>query len=266
MEKIILKLGGSIITKKDGEIPAVNEKNLANIAKQIGKFYRNNPNVRLIIVHGAGSFGHQIANKTGIHNGIKTKKQLIDFAETQRLQNQLNLFVTEKLIKNQIPAMPIQASASAIMSKKALVHMATETIEKIISIGIVPVLYGVPAYDEVQKCSVLSGDEIAPYLAKKLKFNKIIHATNTDGVFTADPFKNKNAMLIKKINNKNYNNIIKGISASKSLDVTGGMLKKITELRKISRFGIKSQIINGVKKENIFKALSGDNAIGTTFE
>ncbi|MFH1049274.1 MAG: hypothetical protein V1732_06470 [Patescibacteria group bacterium] len=114
MNKIILKLGGSVITMKDEKIPSVNEENLINAAKQIGKFYRNNSGAQLVIVHGAGSYGHQIALKTNIHNGIKTKKRLLDFAQTQRLQNQLNLIVTEKLIENKIPAMPIQASASSI--------------------------------------------------------------------------------------------------------------------------------------------------------
>ncbi len=71
--------------------------------------------------------------------------------------------------------------------------MCTTTLEKLVEIGMVPVLYGVPAYDEKQKCSILSGDEIAPYLAVKLNAERIIHAGNVDGVFTSDPNKNPDA-------------------------------------------------------------------------
>ena len=266
MERIILKIGGSVITEKEKERPAVNKDNLQKIAKQIGAFYLKNKKTPFIIIHGAGSYGHQIVHKTDIHNGIKTEAQLIDFAQTQRLQNELNLIVTEILIENQIPAMPVQASAMAVMKNKKLIHMDADVIEGLVNIGMVPVLYGVPAFDETQKCSILSGDEIAPYLAKKLKFNKIIHATNVNGIFTSNPFEDEKAKLIKRINKSNYEKIKKGISGSNTIDVTGGMLKKITELMKIADCGIKSQIISALIEDNITKVLEGNETIGTIVE
>ncbi|RLG13835.1 MAG: amino acid kinase [Candidatus Nanohalarchaeota archaeon] len=266
MERIILKIGGSVITKKEEEVPAVNMENLQKIAKQIGEFYNLNKTAKLIIIHGAGSYGHQIVHKTDIHNGVKTKSQLIDFAQTQRLQNELDLIATEVLIENGIPAMPVQASAMAVMKNKKLSRMDADAIEGLMNTGIVPVLYGVPAFDEVIKCSILSGDEIAPYLAKKLKFDKIIHATNVNGIFTSNPFEDEKAKLIKKINKTNFGKIKKGITGSNTVDVTGGMLRKVTELMEIADCGIKSQIISALVEGNVKKALDGDESIGTIVE
>ena len=266
MERIILKIGGSVITKKEKEIPEVNKENLQKIAKQIGDFYSSNKTAKLIIIHGAGSYGHQIVHKTEIHNGIKTEKQLIDFAQTQRLQNELNLIITKILIENKIPAIPVQASAMAVMNNKKLIQMNIDAIDGLVNIGMIPVLYGVPAFDKTQKCSILSGDEIAPYLAEKLKFNKIIHATNTDGIFTSNPFEDEKAKLIKRINKSNFGKIKKGITGSNTVDVTGGMLKKITELMKIADCGIKSQIISALIEGNVKMALEGDETIGTIVE
>ena len=53
-ERILLKFGGSLVTKKNSDIPKINIANL----KQIGKIL-NNKKYDLIVVHGAGSFGRK---------------------------------------------------------------------------------------------------------------------------------------------------------------------------------------------------------------
>jgi isopentenyl phosphate kinase len=141
------------------------------------------------------------------------------------------------------------------MKSGKLAYMDTSTIEGLVNIGMVPVLYGVPAYDETQKCSILSGDEIAPYLAVKLNAKKIIHGTNVDGVFTSDPNKNRDARLIPEINSKNISKVKEWLTGSTATDVTGGMFKKVSELLEI---GIESQIVNALTHGNIAKALSGE--------
>ena len=258
MDITILKIGGSVITDKFSETPKINPENLKNISKEIASAW--NRKEGLIIIHGAGSYGHVIVKRTGIDKGIKTDGQLRDFAETQRLQNELDGLVTKYLIDAGIPAFPLQASASAVMSSGKLVDMCTSTIESLVKIGMVPVLYGVPAYDRNQKCSILSGDEIAPYLAVKFNARKIIHAGNVDGVFTSDPNKNPDAKLIREINSANIDQVRIGLTGSTATDVTGGMSRKVSELLGI---GIESQIVNALVPGNIAKALEGEEVVGT---
>lgn len=260
MELFILKIGGSIITYKDKVKPEVNFKNLKTIANQLVDIKK-----KFILVHGAGSFGHQIVKKTGINKGVKTKKDMVNFAETQRLQNKLNCIITEELIKKGLPAFPFQASSHAIMKSGKLISMDLSAIKGLIKLGIIPVLYGVPAYDTEKGCSILSGDQIAPYLAKNLKIKRIIMAGDTDGVFTADPKKDKNAKQIKTINRKNFKEIKKKLEGSSSVDVTGGMAGKVMELISGAKNGTPSQIIDGTKKNNIKKAFKDKN-VGTMIE
>jgi len=180
---IILKIGGSVITDKFSPRPKVNYKNLKRIAKEIASAY-DKEKMSLIIIHGAGSYGHNIVKKTGIDKGIKSYEQLKAFAETQRLQNELNLIVTKCLIEEGLPAIPCQASSFVVMNLGKIEEMSLSAIRGLIEMKMIPVLYGVPAFDKTKRCSILSGDQIAPYLAKKLNAKKIIHATNVDGVFT----------------------------------------------------------------------------------
>lgn len=254
---IVLKIGGSVITDKQSEEPKVNRGNLDRIAREISESY-NPEKMQLILIHGAGSYGHQIVKRTGINKGIQTQQQLIDFAETQRLQNELNCIVTNALIKSGLPAIPCQASASAVMDGKKLASMDTNAIKGFLEIGLIPVLYGVPAYDKQQKCSILSGDEIAPYLAKQLKAQRIIHGTDVDGIFTADPKKDRNAKLITLVTEKNFEEIKKSLSGSSAVDVTGGMMKKVSELLDVAKAGIESQIVNALIIGNVKRVLNGE--------
>jgi len=255
---IILKIGGSVITDKFSRTPKVNPENLKRISEEIASVY-DKEKMSLVIIHGAGSYGHVIVNKTGIDKGIKTEERLKDFAETQRLQNELNSIVTKYLIDAGLPAIPCQASFSAVMESGRLINMDKSAIEGLLNIGMIPVLYGVPAYDKAQKCSILSGDQIAPYLAIKLNAKKVIHATNVDGVFTSDPNRNPDAKLIPEINSKNINQVKEWLMGSTATDVTGGMFGKVSELLEI---GIESQLINALADGNIARALKGEK-IGT---
>ena len=58
---IILKIGGSILTNKDSKTSEVDAVSLKRIASEI-KRSLDNSDKELVIVHGAGSFGHPPAN------------------------------------------------------------------------------------------------------------------------------------------------------------------------------------------------------------
>ena len=237
MELVILKIGGSVITHKESSFPKMNYENLEIVANQLKEIKQP-----YVLVHGAGSFGHPIARK--MKGDIKNKEQLLIVAEAQRLQNKLNCFVVDVLIKKGIPAMPCQPSSHVVLRNKRIVKMETKAIEGMLKLGLIPVCYGVPAYDEFQGIAVLSGDQITPYLAEKLGAERIIEASDVNGIYTNDPKTNKRAKKIKEINSGNFEEIKKCLSGSKAIDVSGGMLQKYLELIDAAKKGIKCQIIH----------------------
>jgi len=259
---IILKIGGSVITDKHSDIPKVDFSNLNRLADEIAEARPE----QLIFMHGAGSYDHIIVKKTGIGSGIKNKEQVLAFAETQRLQNELNSIVCKALIDRGVPAIPCQASSMAVMDKGRLVKMDTDAITGMLETGLVPVLYGVPAYDRDQKCSILSADQIAPYLALRLGAKKIIHGTNVDGVFTGDPNKNPDAKLIPEITTRNFDEVRKWLTGSTAIDVTGGMFGKVKECMDVAKDGVESFLVNALKPDYVRKALSGERVIGTVIK
>ena len=257
---IVLKLGGSLITEKDKDTPTINYPNLKRLAKEVGEAYKEG-NFALVFVHGVGSFGHVIVKKTGINNGITKESQLIDFAETQRLQNELNVKVCKEFLKNNVPIIPVQASATAIMDAKKFEGMDTGAIKGMLELGLVPTLFGVPAYDRTQGCSILSGDDICTYLSKEFHAKRLIHATDVGGVFDSNPKENSDAKLIAEITRENFKDVLEKTGGSSNTDVTGGMKNKIKDLLELKE--TKSEIINGNEPGYVKRALLGESGLGT---
>ncbi len=254
-----MKIGGCLITDKSAEKPTLDRENIFRICDEISYVFHNK-DIKIILIHGAGSYGHPLAKSSGLEHGVKTEEHLKCFALAQSLQNELDVFFCNALIERNVPAIPVQASSSAVMRNKTLIHMDIDAVKGFLKLGLVPVLYGVPAYDEENGCSILSGDQIMSYLAKKLGIKKMVFATDVNGIYDSDPKKNKDASLIKNINRENIGKIIDNVSGSIHSDASGGMLGKVKELMKLKE--IECNIINGNEKGNIKKILLGEN-IGT---
>ena len=259
MSLIIVKIGGSVVTQKESNVPSVNFNNLESIAGQLRDFQKKT-RVQYILIHGAGSFGHPIVKQSGIDKGIVDEAQLFAFAQTQVLQNKLNCIVADYLHQQGIPAIPCQLSGQAVMEAGRLKSLNLDAIAGLVNIGMVPVSYGVPAYDTAKKCSILSGDQIAPYLAIHLGAEKIIEACDVEGIFTSDPKNNPAARLISLIDRTNISTIERSLTGSNAIDVTGGMRQKYFELVEAAKKGIPSQIVHFSRLSD---ALAGKES-GTT--
>ncbi len=255
MELTIIKIGGSVITDKRSGKPKLNWRHLDSIANQLKDF--KSP---FIVIHGAGSFGHPLAKKTGIDKSVISDAQLLAFAKTQKLQNELNCLVCDIFIKKGIPAFPAQASSHAVLERGRLVEMGTEALAGLLRLKMVPVTYGVPAFDKAWGSAILSGDQIAPYLAKHLGVKKIIELSDVEGIFTSDPKIDRKADLIKEINWDNFEKVHQCLSNGEAADVTGGIKQKYIELIAAAKDGVTIQFIHF---NALRDALQG-RAVGTT--
>ncbi len=260
-EFIIMKLGGSIITYKNRWMPTLNKDNLKRLAKEIGEAWSERKDLALILIHGAGSYGHVLATLYKILKENEYERRLLGFAEIQRLQNELNAKVCAELQNYHVPAVPVQASASAVLENEKLVHMDVKAIEGMLHVGLVPVLYGVPAYDKKLGGGILSGDEIMRHLAKHLEPDRLVHVSDVDGIYDKDPKKSKDAKLIKEITRDNLKQVLEVLGGSSYFDVTGGMVRKIEELMELE--GIVAEIINGNREGYVRRALLGEVGLGT---
>lgn len=256
-ELVILKLGGSVITKKGEGKAEVNKEVLGRLAVEISEA-RKEREFALMIVHGAGPFGHVPAKEYGLDTWFKDERQIEGFSITHHSMEKLNFQVVEALRKAGINAIEFQPSSIGILKNEELVHFPTEALEKILNLGLIPVAYGDVLVDEEKGISILSGDHLVPYLVKKLNASRVVIATDVAGIFDSDPKENNDAKLIPEINSENIDSL--NIGNSTSTDVTGGMQRKVQELLNME---IESEIISALEPGLVKKALLGERNLGT---
>jgi isopentenyl phosphate kinase len=263
-ELVFLKLGGSLITDKSGEATARQEV-IRRAAREIKGALETRPELRLLVGHGSGSFGHFVARRHGLLEGGPPNWR--GYAETGAAAARLNRLLTDIFLAEGVPVVSIQPSASAHCWDGELVFMETEPIELMLCYGLVPLVYGDVALDKVRGCTIISTEKIFAHLADCLEPTRIVLAGEVDGVFTADPLRDESAQLIPEISRQNFYQIEHMLACSHGVDVTGGMLTKVRIMVALvqERPELKVQLISGRQPGIIRRALlEPDLEEGTT--
>ncbi|MDI9437339.1 MAG: isopentenyl phosphate kinase [Euryarchaeota archaeon] len=259
---IILKLGGSVITRKEEKQPTLHQENLARISQEIA-----NSGVKdLLIVHGAGSYGHRHAYHyqigAPILDGEDLARKRLGFSITHQGVQELNLEVCRALLDQKIPAVPLSPSSFIHTHHKRIEEFETDLIGQYLELGLVPVLYGDVVLDQDLKIkmAVLSGDQILQYLAQQLGAEQVILGTDVDGIYNRNPKTHPNAQLIPLVTSLDDVDFLEG---AHTMDVTGGMGGKVKELLQLAEEEVESQIINLNVEGLLERALMGDKVPGT---
>jgi len=263
METYILKIGGGSVTFKDENRREAKADVIRRIAREI-KRAKSCKDFRLIVVHGAGPFGHKLVTDYGINNGLKGDKDVEGFVRTHNSMEDLNKVFMDVFREEDLLGFPIQPSACIVQNRKRIVEFDTTILEKLLerSNDIIPIMYGDMVIDEGLGASVVSGDAIVPYLAKKLKVDRVFMGTDVDGIFTADPKLNPDVRLIEKIGQGNFETVLERVGEAATIDVTRGMKGKIIKIRE-TLSGINVLIFNITREGNVYKVLTGEKVVGT---
>jgi isopentenyl phosphate kinase len=257
-ELTVLKIGGSVITDKSGELaPRTSE-----IARLTEEIWKSNAR-RLIIVHGGGSFGHPAAQRYAIKNGLKEDSQKIGFSETHHVMTMLNGLFMDSLIWHEVPAVSVTPSSCIITESGRIEHFEDATMRALLNMGFIPVLYGDPVIDSKLGFAILSGDQLVSALAIRFNAGRIVFGVDVDGLYDADPKVEKTAKMFKHLNQEELRKLQNKLCGPTGCDVTGGMLGKVMELLPAVEKGIPVTIVNASKPGNVCRVLEGRPVEGT---
>jgi isopentenyl phosphate kinase len=257
-ELTILKIGGSVITDKNGELAARTQE-IARLTQEIQEASVQG----LIIVHGGGSFGHPSAQRYAIKDGLKEDSQKIGFSETHHVMTVLNGLFMDSLIWHEVPAVSVTPSSCIITENGRIKHFEDAVIGALLKLGFIPVLYGDAVVDSKLGFTILSGDQLVSALAMRFNAERIVFGVDVDGLYDADPKVEKTAKIFKHLNPEELKKLQNKLCKPTARDVTGGMFGKVVELLPAVEQGITVTIVNASKPGNICKILEGRSVEGT---
>ncbi|MBN1220946.1 MAG: isopentenyl phosphate kinase family protein [Anaerolineae bacterium] len=233
-ELVLLKLGGSVITDKTQPFTA-----RTGVIEQLAREIKNALDERcgelqLIIGHGSGSFGHEVAARYQTHRGAVGPDSWPGFAEVAAVAAELNHLVMKILRQTGIPAIKFQPSASTRTRGEQLMYFETHPIKEVLQHGLVPVIYGDVSVDANQGMSIVSTEKLFDNLARELSPSRIVLVGQVDGVYDQDPRQHPEAELIPDIDRSNWGEIEARLGGSHGVDVTGGMFTKVREMYRLT--------------------------------
>jgi isopentenyl phosphate kinase len=257
MPLVFLKLGGSLITDKTRPYTARLEK-LDDLAIQIAAALRENADLRLVLGHGSGSFGHQAATQFDTRRGVSGPEAWRGFAEVWYQASALNRLVIDALRRAGLPAVTFPPAASVTAHDGKVFIWDTYPLQSALSNGLLPIIHGDVVFDEVRGGTILSTEDLFVHLARQLNPERILLAGLEAGVWANFP---RRTNLIDEITPGNLAQQAPGLGGASGMDVTGGMHTKVTEMLELVEKvpGLEVLIFSGEGHGTIRRVLIGEN-------
>ena len=263
-KRVVVKWGGGLITDKT-VLLTPNLEVIRNLSRQMKNVVESG--YQVILVHGAGSFGHLRAKHWKLHlgkqneeftpePGIFTQEQAVE--EVRRDMESLNSFVLSNLQELNLvcEVFPAHKWATGTGSnfEGNLSIFENSNADVLITFG------------DVVECStpkmfgILSGDDLVKRLSIEIDdVERLVFAIGgVDGVLENPPGDGEEIVIPTLTRNSEFLG-----SHESAIDVTGGIGLKIARGFEVSDKGIEVVLVNGEKTDRFEKACLGIDVIGT---
>jgi isopentenyl phosphate kinase len=267
---LVVKLGGSAITDKSS-FETLNKPALESTASALAhsRWARS-----MVLLHGAGSFGHFQASQYGVSKGASDPRfSWLGFAETRSSVTRLNSLVVSAMLRASLPACGLPLFPRWTTRAKKLQQDGIPEVCELLRAGIVPVLHGDAVLDSEQGSAVLSGDALVVALCQALRPERVVFLTNVAGVYDRPPDQPGARLLSRIVFDRSTYGVrelyfrsesgaserLKGGLATSTAahDVTGGLAAKLEAAAKCAAYGTPVYIVQ-VGTEDATAALTGE--------
>ncbi len=266
MTLVFVKLGGSLITDKTRPATPRPEV-IRRLGRELRRAREERPDLRLLVGHGSGSFGHVVGKRYNLRAGIRDARGWEGYAQTAAAAARLNRLVTDIFLEEGLPVVSLPPSASAWCEDGRLVYMDVRPHRRLLAAGLIPLVFGDVALDAQRGGTIVSTEEVFIYLATQegLHPTRMLLLGRVDGVYTGDPLADPTAQRIPYLSPSQAEHLV-GLGASHGTDVTGGMAGKVRAMAALVRQlpELTVHIFSGDVPDNLYRALTDDAApLGT---
>jgi len=247
-EMAVVKLGGSVVTEKAKPLSFRRE-----VVLSLARELKGSPASHLVLVHGGGSFGHPVAQKHRIREGLVKPDQIPGFARTVLQMRDLNNRVVEAANEAGLSAVGFPASTMFVTEGGRITSASMDAFLSCLEAKMTPVTCGDAVFDRSRTFTILSGDQIAVYLSIRLNARKLIFLVDVDGVYMFDHAAREPVLLPVYHGSER----LVSLDAKGREDVTGGIVGKLDEALAAAERGVEVYVANGLVPGRLLDLLSG---------
>ncbi len=185
---VVVKIGGAAVTDKSSSEPL-----LRDISPVVGLVRQAHDKVSLVLVLGAGSFGHGLAKQSGFsssHSVAADQASIMNAVRVRQQVMQLAALVTAALVEAGVPIMSLSLPSYDAIEPASLMSL--------IHAGCVPLLHGDMVLDDLGGLRVCSGDTIAARLAQLLSAERLVFVSS-HALHSRNPDEFPDAELVREV-------------------------------------------------------------------
>ena len=234
---------------------------IQRLAGEIAYVLKERP-YRLIVGHGSGSFGHRVAARFRLAEGIRDPLQLVGISMTQERAAALHRYVIGSLCDVEANPFSIAPSSFVVAAGGRPASFNEEALLMAYDRGMLPVLYGDVVMDRERGVTILSTETLLAVVAKRLlergtAIRRAVWLGETDGLYDAA------GRTIPRVSAADFETVVQAVGDPSGTDVTGGMRHRLETAFELAGLGIPSLLVNGLTPGNLEKAVRGGPVPGT---
>ena len=247
-KRILLKVGSNTLTK---ETDNISRGKIEDIANQIAKL--KDTCEFIIVSSGAIAVAKQFVKLESKQEDVFVKQALASIGQPHLIRIYQEIFREYGLLSSQ--CLLSYSDFEKQQSKTNIVN----TINVLVTNNYIPIINenDTVATDEIQ---FGDNDKLAALTATLLEVDLLIIATNTNGIYTKESFKNNKPETILEV--ENFDDLKNEVVNSKSSHGSGGMASKIEATELTRNANIETWIVNGLEDNFITNAF--DNKVPFT--
>lgn len=255
-QRIVVKVGSSTIThEQTGNINFLKLEKLVRILTDL----HNQGKEVVLVTSGAVAVGRKAIGMTQRPKTTSQKQACAAIGQASLMT------VYQKLFSEYH-----QPCAQVLMTKLTVLNKITRqnacnTFEELFKLGVIPIVNenDTVATDELEDLEIGDNDTLSALITAMIHGDLLILLSDIDGLYSDDPKKNPEAVLLQKVEQLNES-ILQMAKGSSSNVGTGGMQTKLSAARIATNAGADMVIANGEDIEHLVEIMDGKQ-IGTLF-
>lgn len=251
-ERIVVKIGSQILTRKDGTLDVTR---MSALVDQIAELHKNNIEVVLVSSGAVASGKTEIKAKAKLDT-ISARQLYSSIGQVKLINRYSDLFRQQGIVCGQI-----LVTKEDFSTRRHYLNQRN-CMSVMLDNKVIPIVNENDAIS-VNELMFTDNDELSGLVAAMMGAKKLIILSNIDGIFSDNP-NNPDAKLFKVIDIKK-DDIESSIQSSKSATGRGGMTTKYNVARRASEEGIEVIIANGRRDHILIDLLKDKDAICTRF-